>query len=64
LTFEEDPVASEWTLEQLHEAVGQFERECRKAGLAPATVQTYVTRTETFLRWLAGDYVPGQGLAR
>ena len=47
-----------WTLEELHAELARWERELRAAGKARNTVATYVGRTETFLRWLAGDYHP------
>lgn len=44
------------TLEELRGR--RFERELRATGLAPNTIGTYVGRSETFLRWLAGEYRP------
>ena len=49
-----------WTLDELRRELNRFEAELRAKGLKEASVQTYVKRSETFLRWLAGDYVPGQ----
>ena len=49
-----------WTAEKLHELLGQFEAELRAAGLAETSVRTYVDRSTYFVRWLAGDYQPGQ----
>lgn len=49
-----------WTAEKLHELLGQFEEELREAGLAETSVRTYVDRSTYFVRWLAGDYAPGQ----
>ena len=40
--------------------LGQFEAELRAAGLAETSVRTYVDRSTYFVRWLAGDYRPGQ----
>ena len=50
--------AQTWTLEELHAELARWERELREAGKAENTVDTYIGRTETFLRWLAGDYHP------
>ena len=47
-----------WTLEELHAELARWERELREAGKAENTVDTYVGRSEIFLRWLAGDYHP------
>jgi hypothetical protein len=52
------PRASQWTSQQLWQALEEFKRELRAAGLRDNTVDTYVGRTTTFLRWLAGDYTP------
>ena len=49
-----------WTADRLQELLGQFEEELRGAGLAENSVRTYVDRTTYFVRWLAGDYQPGQ----
>ena len=49
---------STWTTEDLFAELRQFERELRDAGLKDASVATYVQRSHTFVRWLAGDYTP------
>lgn len=49
-----------WTMPQLREALADFERDLRRAGLSDNTVNTYVDRSERFLRYLAGDYRPGR----
>lgn len=49
-----------WTADRLQELLGQFEEELRDAGLAENSVRTYVDRSAYFVRWLAGDYRPGQ----
>lgn len=49
-----------WTAEKLHVLLGQFEAELRDAGLAENSIRTYVDRSTYFVRWLAGDYQPGQ----
>jgi hypothetical protein len=48
-----------WTYEELHRELARFEAELREAGLADNSVKTYVDRSERFLRWLVGEYVPG-----
>lgn len=47
-----------WTLEELRDELGRWERELVAAGKAPDTVATYIGRSETFLRWLEGTYAP------
>ena len=48
----------EWTTAELERELDRFEAELRDAGLAATSVQTYVNRSRTFVRWLAGEYVP------
>ncbi len=45
-----------WTLAELHVELERFERELRGASLRESSIRTYVDRSATFLRWLAGDY--------
>ena len=47
-----------WNAEDLRAEIRRFERELRGAGLRDSSVQTYVGRSEIFVRWLAGDYIP------
>lgn len=47
-----------WTVEQLHDLLGEFEAELRDAGLEETTVRTYVDRSTYFIRWLDDDYHP------
>lgn len=49
-----------WTIEELQDELARFEEELRAAGLKESSVETYVTRTEVFLRWLGGEYEPGR----
>jgi hypothetical protein len=42
----------------LRSELEHFERELRAADLRTSTIHTYVSRTEAFLRWRGGDYVP------
>ena len=49
-----------WTLTELRTKLGQFEAELRAAGLSENSIRTYVDRSEVFLRWLVGNYVPRQ----
>jgi hypothetical protein len=42
----------------LWRALEEFRQELEAAGLRPNTVETYVSRTAVFLRWLDGDYTP------
>lgn len=52
--------SSGWTVEELHAELGLFEAELVAAGLTESSVKTYVDRAERFLRWLNGDYRPGE----
>lgn len=47
-----------WTLDDLRQELERFERELRDAGLRESSIHTYVQRSDVFLRWLVGDYVP------
>lgn len=47
-----------WTIEELRAALERFRADLEAARLCPASVRTYVDRTEVFLRWLAGEYHP------
>ncbi len=47
-----------WTVRELQRELLQFRAELRAAGLRGTSVETYVGRSETFVRWLAGDYTP------
>ena len=47
-----------WTIEELREDLRRFEDELIEEKLKPTTVRTYVGRSETFIRWLAGEYEP------
>lgn len=47
-----------WTITDLQEDLEVFAGELAQAGLKENTINTYVGRSETFLRWLEGRYVP------
>ncbi len=47
-----------WSGDDLITKVQAFEKELRAAGLSENTVNTYVGRAETFVRWLRGEYSP------
>jgi len=49
-----------WTIGELREALADFEKDLRCAGLSSSTVHTYVDRSARFLRYLAGDYEPSR----
>ncbi|MDQ3648109.1 MAG: hypothetical protein M3433_05925 [Actinomycetota bacterium] len=40
-----------------------FKGELRAAGLREATIHSYLVGSSRFVRWLAGEYVPGPGRA-
>jgi hypothetical protein len=50
------PMTEPWTIAELGEELDRFESAARHAGLAEASVRTYVDRSRIFVRWLAGDY--------
>jgi hypothetical protein len=52
-----------WTIAELREDLRRFEDELIEAKLKPSTVDTYVQRSNTFLRWLDGKYEPSGPLA-
>ena len=47
-----------WTLAELYGELERWERELRTEGKSENTINTYIGRSEMFLRWLAGDYNP------
>jgi hypothetical protein len=51
-------MADQWTSAELFAELRSFEAALLDAGLQPNTISTYVGRSETFLRWLVGDYSP------
>jgi hypothetical protein len=52
------PRGIQWSSDDLWKALEDFKRELEVAGLRDSSVETYVGRTKTFLRWLDGDYIP------
>ena len=52
------PRRTTWTIDELREDLRRFEDELVEANLKPASVETYVGRSEFFVRWLAGEYEP------
>ncbi len=55
-----DPPATEGHTE-LRAELKRFRYALRTAGLKEATVHHYLMGSTLFVRWLAGDYVPGPG---
>lgn len=47
-----------WTLAELRGELRRFGDELERAGLKPLSIATYVGRSDTFLRWLGGEYTP------
>jgi hypothetical protein len=47
-----------WSADELLGELREFEAALRDGGLAENTVQTYVGRSEIFVRWLSGGYLP------
>lgn len=52
------PKRTSWTIEELRRDLHRFEDELVEANLKPSTVDTYVQRSDVFLRWLDGKYEP------
>jgi hypothetical protein len=52
------PKRTSWTIDELRQDLARFEDELVEANLKPSTVETYVQRSNTFLRWLDGKYEP------
>jgi hypothetical protein len=50
------PRRESWTVELLEADLREFASELRAAGLKPNTIDTYVGRANTFIRWLDGKY--------
>ena len=48
---------------ELRGKLDRFKVELRAAGLKEATVHSYLMGSSLFVRWLAGEYVPGLGRA-
>lgn len=58
LTREVTLPQSSWTIAELRVELRRFEEELRAAGLRKSSIETYVKGSETFLRWLVGEYDP------
>lgn len=52
------PQRDTWTIDELFEDLEAFATELTVAGLKENSIVTYVGRSETFVRWLAGTYAP------
>jgi hypothetical protein len=50
----------QWTIADLRVELARFEAELRASGMKENSVKTYVGRSQYFVRWLAGEYVPGR----
>lgn len=48
----------QWTSRELFFKLGEFQTELERAGLADSSVKTYVQRSDAFIRWLDGRFVP------
>ena len=53
-----DQPSVNWTPTDLVRELNRFEAELRAAGLAEASVRTYVDRSRSFIRWLVGEFTP------
>ncbi len=52
------PKRASWTIEELRQDLSRFEDELIEANLRPSSVETYISGSGTFLRWLDGKYEP------
>ncbi len=55
------PPAERLTPAELRNELDRFKAELRAAGLRASTIHLYLVGSSLFVRWLAGDYVPGSG---
>ena len=51
-------MSDQWTSAELFAELRSFEEALKAARLQPNTIDAYVGRADTFLRWLVGDYSP------
>lgn len=63
LTGAADPSSPSGLLSQadLRGELERFRAELRARGLRESTIHAYLLGSSLFVRWLAGDYVPGPG---
>lgn len=47
-----------WSLSQLRDGHAMYRGVLDRAGLSPLAIQTYISESGIFLRWLAGEYRP------
>jgi hypothetical protein len=47
------------TLQEVEEALREYERDVQASDLTPSTKRTYLSHAKDFVRWLKGDFVPG-----
>lgn len=47
-------------LEAVRRALAEYENEVHGSGLSAQTKETYCRHAGTFVRWLEGDFQPGQ----
>jgi hypothetical protein len=53
-----EPEGTSWTIDELRQDLRRVEDELVEANLKPSMVETYVQRSNVFLRWLDGKYEP------
>lgn len=46
-------------LQQVRQALSQYTREVEATDMTDSTKKTYLLHAENFVRWLAGEFVPG-----
>ena len=57
------PKISEPALQEVEQALERFAAEVRESRLKPSSQKTRVSEASMFVRWLADNYTPGQGLS-
>jgi len=51
---------SQQALNEVEAALKRYRHEVEEAPLAPATQRTYLQHAESFVRWLRGEFTPGE----
>jgi hypothetical protein len=46
-------------LQEVEEALKQYEKEVQSSKMEPSTKRTYLLHSNNFVRWLKDDFVPG-----
>jgi len=55
---------SSTTMREIEEAFRKYEAEVEATAMTPNTKTTYLLHSRHFVRWLKGDFKPGEKLLR